>query len=357
MERSLLYFDFIKSILNGVEQLPESYKNIDWKSFYQFCSQQSVLGIVFDGIKQYDEELKGLIDKRLLFNWYGDSERIKELNKLVNKRTIELTHLMADAGFHSCILKGQGNTLMYPNPYARIPGDIDSWIDADREQIENYVRSQYPNVANTEQDIQFPVFRDVKVELHYKPQLMVRTKYKKRLFEFFEDQKKNQFSNMVTLPACDSDICIPTPEFNVIFQMSHLMAHFFKEGIGLRQFVDYYYVLKSAKTSGDVEKEFDYLGMLKFARGVMWVEKECLGVQEKYLLVEPYEKTGRIILEEIVKGGNFGQHDQRYSARKYGYLARGITDIYRLVRLTPYFPADSLSMIWRKFESRKWKFR
>lgn len=352
-----LYFEILKTFLRLDTKLPEACKSIDWKDFFQFCYRQSIIGVVFDGIKRHENELKGHIDKGVLLKWFAYSGQIAEQNKKLNKRTEELTQLLERDGFKSCILKGQGNTLMYPNPYARTPGDIDAWVDADRKQIEDYVKSQFSKTENSEQDIKFPIFSDVVVELHYKPQLMVRTKYKKRLFEYFDAHKKQQFSHQAYLPGCESKISIPTPEFNVIFQMSHLMAHFYKEGIGLRQFIDYHYVLKNSSCNADIEKVFKYLGMLKFARGVMWVQKECLGLDESYLLVEPDKKAGRPILNEIVNGGNFGKFDDRYSTRGNGYLVRGLTDIYRLIRLTPYFPVDSLAMIWRKFESQKWKFR
>ena len=357
MQKDIIYFDFLKAVLRQDSQLPEACKTLDWSAFFEFCCHQSIVGIVFDGINRFDQQLRGTIDKKLLLNWYGIFEKIKHANKNVNKRTIELTKLLSRSGFDSCILKGQGNALLYPNPYSRMPGDIDAWIDADRKQIEKYVKSQFPKTENSEQDIKFPIFPDVIVELHYKPQLMVRTKYKKRLFEFFESEKERQFSHKVRLPDCESEINTPTTEFNVIFQMSHLMAHFFKEGIGLRQFIDYYYQLKNYTKSGNEEKEFEYLGMLQFARGVLWIEKELLGLDECYVLVEPDEKIGRLILDELLQGGNFGQFDERYSARRYGYLARGLADIFRLLRFVPYFPKDSIGMIWRKFESQHWKFR
>ena len=49
---------------------------------------------------------------------------------------------------------------------------------------------------------------------------------------------------------------IPTVEFNIIFQLTHIYSHLMNEGIGLRQLLDYYYVLcdfykvyqKSSKT-------------------------------------------------------------------------------------------------------------
>ncbi len=352
-----LYFEVLKTLLRHDTQLPEGCKTIDWKDFFQFCYRQSILGVGFDGIMCHENELKDHIDKGLLLKWFAYTEKIAEQNRKVNTRTVELTQLLEKDGFKSCILKGQGNTLMYPNPYARTPGDIDAWIDADRKQIEDYVKSQFTKTENSEQDIKFPIFPDVIVELHYKPQLSIRAKYKKRLIEFFDTHKKQQFSHQVFLPDSESRISIPTPEFNVIFQMSHLMAHFYKEGIGLRQFIDYYYVLKNVPFNSDIKKEFEYLGMLKFARGVMWVQKACLGLDDRYLLVDPDERIGRVILNEIINGGNFGKFDERYTARQYGYMARGITDIYRLIKLAMCFPTDSIAMIWKKFESQKWKFR
>ena len=36
---------------------------------------------------------------------------------------------------------------------------------------------------------------------------------------------------------------MPTTAFNVIYQLTHLYHHFFDEGIGMRQIIDYYYVV------------------------------------------------------------------------------------------------------------------
>ena len=129
--------------------------------------------------------------------------------------------------------------------------------------------------------------------------------------------------------------------------MAHMMEHFLTEGIGLRHFIDYYYVLKAYYNDSldanrmNITNQFVDFGLLKFARGVMWVEKNCLGLEEKYLLVEPNEKTGKLILEEMLEGGNFGQYDERYKARKMGLLLRGVTDSYRLLKLAKTFPIET----------------
>ena len=54
--------------------------------------------------------------------------------------------------------------------------------------------------------------------------------------------KEEQFSHRVMLGE-QGEIAIPTVEFNLIFQLTHIYAHLMNEGIGLRQLLDYYYVL------------------------------------------------------------------------------------------------------------------
>ena len=87
-------------------------------------------------------------------------------------------------------------------------------------------------------------------------------------------------------------------------------------GKAFPSYVIVYYVLKNTTCHVDVERELDYLGMLKFARDVMWIEKECLGLEDNLVLTDTDERDGKVILNEIVKGGNFGKFDERYSARK-----------------------------------------
>ena len=54
--------------------------------------------------------------------------------------------------------------------------------------------------------------------------------------------KEEQFSHRVMLGE-QGEIAIPTVEFNLIFQLTHIFSHLMNEGIGLRQLVDYYFVI------------------------------------------------------------------------------------------------------------------
>ncbi len=243
-----------------------------------------------------------------------------------------------------------------------MPGDIDIWVDADRKEIVDFVKAIDDSAKEREKHISFTVAEDIEVEIHDIPSTLRSPKYNRRLQDFFREYSDEQFSNVVSSDDFATPVCVPTAEFNVVYQLAHIMSHFFVEGIGLRQFIDYAYVLRSAGVKDGswkrgIAERLEHLGMLKFARGVMWVLRECIGLDEELLYIETDERIGRLIRTEIINGGNFGYHDARYPFRKSGYVARGLTDIYRLLKLVPYFPNDALWKILRKFENQKWKLK
>ncbi|MFQ9100152.1 MAG: nucleotidyltransferase family protein [Segatella copri] len=81
--------------------------------------------------KEYPKELKrNPIRRELLMTWMGKAQQIRRQNMKVNAVAGKLFSMLREDGLRCCILKGQGNALMYPNPYSRTPGDIDVWIDA-----------------------------------------------------------------------------------------------------------------------------------------------------------------------------------------------------------------------------------
>lgn len=358
MIESERYFLFLKDTLRRDGVFDRAWQGIDWQVFFHFCEVQAILGVAFDGMLQLEEALKNKIGLNNLYEWIAVSEQIKQQNILLNRRAVEVTKMFQDAGFRSCILKGQGNALMYPNPLSRTAGDIDIWIDADRKNIRNYVKSLCKDAVDGDMHISFPIFDDAVVEVHYKPSYTVNPLYEKRLQKYFMEISDAQFSNEVRLPSTEGTICVPTPEFNLVHQLSHIMGHFFVEGIGLRQFIDFYYVLRNQRNAHkDYGGILNRLGLLRFGRGVMWIEKYCLGLDDEYIVIEPDERIGMLILEEVQNGGNFGHHDNRYSIRHNGYLARGIIDGYRLVKLIPYFPVDSLWKLGKKIANQSWKLK
>ena len=350
-----LFYELVQVGLACREHLSRTPSSEEWLSLFILAQRQTVVGIVFLALKKLDNQgVKPPLD--LLYEWIGISEHIKAQNKLVNRRCIEISRLFVESGFRNCILKGQGNSLMYDEPLYRQSGDIDIWVEGDRRDVKSFVVSHCESTQDGDMHIDFPVFDDVHVEVHYKPRYDVRPKYEKRLQSWISEQADAQFSHKVMLDK--EEICVPKAEFNVVMQMSHMMGHFFTEGIGLRQIIDYYYVLHQEAVVGkqlELRVILNFLGLDKFAAGVMWVLHDILGMNRKYLLCEPNEQVGKLVLKEIEEGGNFGQFDQRYGLRKFGTIGRGISDFYRLLTLIPYFPSLALWKMWDKIKGQRWK--
>ena len=118
---------FLKYCLGNNENMSEVLIKLNWLNLYSFASRQTVLGICFDGIERlgndYSEELKkNPIAKDLLMTWMGVSQQIRRQNMKVNVVASKLYSMLREDGLRCCILKGQGNALMYPNAYSRNPG-------------------------------------------------------------------------------------------------------------------------------------------------------------------------------------------------------------------------------------------
>ena len=407
---------------------------MNWQALYSFASKQALLGLCFDGIErlgeEYPEELRlNPIGRELLMTWMGKAQQIRRQNMKVNVVASKLYSMLREDGLRCCILKGQGNALMYSNAYSRNPGDIDVWVNASREQITEYAKTHF-EIGN---DIRFQHLETsmdgVPVELHFFPCTMNNPIYHARLQKWFKRNADLQCSNVVSLPDGIGEIAIPTTAFNVIYQLTHLYHHFFDGGIGMRQIIDYFFVMDdfwkvkesfsqpsrpslpkegstafpkplSPQGTGDVtalrcseplrykdggaskpspgcagwdrlgmegdssatscssttvassssavsleviQRDLKHLGLWKFARAVMFVLHEVLGLAEDKMIAPMDEKRGKLLLSEILNGGNFGKHFTKYGHfTQQGMAKKYFLKIWRNMHFVRYYPAEAL---------------
>ena len=236
-----IFFDFLRFCIGSAKEIPGSLKEVDWKELYAIAKKQCLVGVLFDGIKKLPAEYVGM-EKELLLQWMAESQMLEKANVRLNDAAIQVSEWFRKKGFRTCILKGQGNALMYPNPYSRTPGDIDIWVEGGDKRVISFVRSISPHEKACYHHIEFPSYKGVEVEVHYRPSFLLCFWHNRKLQKYYERVKEEQFSHRVMLGE-QGEIAIPTVEFNLIFQLTHIYAHLMNEGIGLRQLVDYYYVL------------------------------------------------------------------------------------------------------------------
>lgn len=359
-EVSLKYISFLKSVLKKKSLLPIQFEKQEWEGLYSFAQMQTIEGILFKGVQSYYDETKISIPSEVILPWIAQVEIIKQRNLLLNKRCVDTVSFFSNLGFRSCILKGQGNALMYPDPELRVSGDIDIWVEGDRKSIKEAVFNKVGKTFEVSHHIALPLYDDVDIEVHFTPSELCNPFNNKKLQEYYRIHQDAQMGNYSHLTDRTVPVSLPTNLFNAIFQLSHIMYHFFIEGVGLRHLIDYFYLLSkgfSDKEKNEYEQIVKKLGMLNFSRAVMWVEKEVLGLDEQYLLMSPYEKGGRLLFEEIIATGNMGHYDKRYIFRKHGLIARGLTDAYRDLRLSRVFPSEGLWKPFQKIINQQWKVR
>ena len=433
MTQSSANLSFLRYCLGGKADLSIVVAKIDWRQLYSFATKQTIIGICFAGIerlgKEYPNELKqNPIERELLMTWMGKAQQIRRQNMKVNSVASKLFSMLRKDGLRCCILKGQGNAGMYQNPYSRTPGDVDVWVNANRKIIMDYASKKFELGDDIRLQHVETAMAGVPVELHFFPCSMNNPIYNTRLQKWFKRNADLQCSNVVSLPDGIGKIAIPTTAFNVIYQLCHLYHHFFDEGIGMRQIIDYFLVVnnfsknvflnndlsnpsvslsKGSSTShpsplsseerdvtalrcseplrskdggaskpspncagwdrlaieGDnsagsttvvtfsastalvvVQRELKHLGLWKFAGAVMYVLHEALGLPEEKMIAPMDEKRGKLLLAEILNGGNFGKHFTKYGHfTQQGMAKKYFLKIWRNMHFVRYYPAEALS--------------
>ena len=339
-----IFFDFLQFSIGTEAGIPTSVKDADWKVLYVIAKKQALIGVLFHGIKQLPKELAP--DADLLFKWMGIAQKIRQQNIRLFIDSAKVSNNFKQLGFRNCVLKGQGNALLYPDLYMRTPGDIDIYLHGGRKRIMEYVDKVCPNQVMRYHHVDFPMMK-TPIEVHFTPSYMFFHIHNRRMQKWFKEVMDLQCSNVVTLPDGYGEITVPTMNFNVIYILSHLYRHVFTEGIGLRQLLDYYYVLINDELlviRDTLHRELKYLGLWKFAGAVMYVLHETLGLPEEKMIAPVDVNEGRFLLAEIMQGGNFGQYDTRLGSKEdEGKLHRYLRMSLRNLRFVKHYPTEALS--------------
>ena len=314
----------------------------EWEPVYTMAAEQSLLGVIYDGLQRLSGQVQ--LPEEILYEWFLLNEQIVEANRVADESVVKISKYFIKRGYDCCLLKGQGNALLYPRPSARMSGDIDIWLTGSLRSIISMAREAMPEVQPMYHHVEFAPINGIDVEVHYRPSFMYNPIHNRRLQRWFQQMAPEQCSRMVALPGSAGSVSVPTIGFNRIFQLAHIANHVTHEGIGLRQLLDYYYLLKQGFTEDerrDDEKLLRRFGLYPMARAVMYVLWQCFGMKQEQLLVSPDEWRGCFLLKEILLAGNFGHFDQRLKDNKTR-LSKNVQRLRRDLRFMRYFPSECL---------------
>lgn len=343
----------------GSEPMNEVHLNASsWAECFYQAKKQSLVGVLFPIAQRfmYDEEGKRI--NPLFSQWLAATLQTSERNKFMNKKAGELTDIFRSWGYRSCVLKGQGVATLYPSPELRQSGDIDLWVEGRQKDIVSCLRENMIRIDNIDYvHSSVGILRDTAVEIHFRPSWMYNPLTNWRLQRFFKRNADSQFTNNNT----ELKFAYPTIAFNLVYSLIHINRHIFEEGIGLRQLMDYFYFLKHSTSEERIVafEELKRLNLMKFTGAIMYILQEVFAIEQDYMLCTPNIKEGEFLLEEIMRGGNFGRFDSRNQEQYVNNrLKRGFYNTKRNLRYLKHYPSEVIWIVpwklwhwcWRKWE-------
>lgn len=371
-----IFFELIRVAIGTQSCLTRKPSASEWKKLYGMAKKQSLVGVCFAGVQRLrkaDEANGSHITENLpemgYVKWMGMAAKIQRSNEKVNRQCVQLTNKFRLDGFDVVVLKGQSCARRYQVRDERLEvidlsllrqsGDIDVWLTGSREKIKKYITEKYEVGEVIYNHAHVSVFEDTEVEVHFTPSWLYSPARNRNLQEWFCGFKDHKRADAIRFDFIEQEgFKSPSVEFDLVYLMLHAYRHLLHEGLGLRQVMDYFFVLtleeEVREKRSEVRETLRALGLLPFAGALLWViNKVFIGHDSNYtalttnLEINPNEKRGRQLLAEIERGGNMGRGDDRTgnSTSRMGYFWEHMSRQWSFMRD---YPSEVLwSPVWK----------
>lgn len=354
-----LFFELLQITLGNRNTLSQSLSAKEWEYLYHEAERQAVTGILLHGMDRLPAEQRP--SQMILLQWIGEGQMIEQRNRVMDERCVDLLKKLDTHGLSGSILKGQGIANLYDKElkWLRQSGDIDVYVDSGLKKSLAFAKSfGHQDIDWDYKHLHLNVWNDTEVEMHYRVEVLLNLVKNRKLQRWFYEHQDAIHGSRFKIQG--GEIVTPTFEFNVFYILLHIYRHFLYEGVGLRQIVDYYFVLSTVQGSKLKVQEYvdavSEFGMEKFAKGLMWVMRETLGMPSEWMLWEPDQKEGEYILKQVMVGGNFGHHDKRLK-HGGGKISAVKAVLTHNLHLLTHYPSDviwaPIWIVWHKM----WKIK
>lgn len=354
------FFELLRIAIGRQDRFRQNPTEDSWEQMLLQANRQAVTGPLYMALGRLPAEQRP--PRTVILNWHACTEKIRHDNRKANRDAAWACECFRKAGFRNVLLKGQGNATLYPDPLLRHPGDVDVWLKGSRSRIIGYVRSFFPDIKMQWIEMEFPIKKGCCIEVHTMPSFMSNPFDNRRLARYFREHAEETFNNHITIyierGGGEGSVNIPTTQVNMLFQLTHIYRHIFNCGIGMRQIMDYYYLLNSANASSYTEEtyaEVKKLHMTRFCSALMWIMHEVFGMDESSLIGPVNTEEGRFLLDEIMTAGNFGHHDPRINRTRHGKWANFKMMTLRNLRFLRRYPREVIWNPWYRICQYLWR--
>ena len=329
----------------------EPYGEIDFKYILNLVEEQSVVGLIAAGI---EHAVDGRPAKKDVLQLIGRTVQLEQRNQAMNYFIGVLVEKMREAGIYALLVKGQGVAQCYERPLWRACGDIDLFLSDD-----NYEKAKAfltPLAASVEEEYVREKHMGMSidswvVELHGRLYSGLSSRIEKELDNVYRDsfhQGDVRFWDNNGVQVFQLSV-----ENDAFYVFTHILQHFFKEGVGLRQICDWCRLLwkhRESLNTTKLESRVKRAGLLSEWKAFAAYAVEWLGMpadaMPMYDSSDKWIKKTNNINRFILSVGNMGHNRDMSHFSKYPYLIRKCVSMGRrtsdLINHARIFPLDSL---------------
>lgn len=352
----LAFFELVRAGLWAKEARLSQFNNINYANILQLAEEQSVVGLVTAGLEHIDvrgqkEDVRCRPSQDMMLQFVGETLQIEQQNKDMNAYLARLIERLRKEDVYAVLVKGQGTAQCYEKPLWRSSGDIDLLLsDTNYEKAKQTLMPLAVSV-----DKEYTSFKHLGmtmeggfvVELHG----TMHSRLSKRVDNVVDIAQRDIFfgGNVRSWQNGSTTVFLPAPNHDVIFVFTHILHHYYIEGIGLRQISDWcrlLYTYKESLNHGLLESRIKKAGLMSEWKAFAALAVNWLGMPaESMPLYSPEKKWSRKaerIVEFVLECGNFG-HNRQAAAGKISSAWYKMQDF---ARHSCVFPRDSVKFFF-----------
>lgn len=342
------FLKFVEAGLWEKEVNLSSCGEVDFGEIYRLAQEQAVVGLMAAGL----EHVKDVrVPQALALTIAGEVLQLEQRNRAMNEFVARLIGDLRNADVYTLLVKGQGIAQCYERPLWRACGDVDLLLSKENYEKAKAFLPKMASKVEEEEKKKLHLGMTIDgwiVELHG----TLFTEFSRKLNKVIAEVQASIFNGgeVRSWANGNTTVFLPSPDNDVVLMFSHMLEHFFIEGVGLRQVCDWCRLLWTYRESLDkglLEERLREAGIMREWKAFASLAVDTLGMPEEAMPFydSRFRVQGSRILKLVLEAGNFGHNKDLSYRTRYKGVRYKIVSLWRrffdFARFTFIFPLDA----------------
>lgn len=372
-----LFLRLIRIALGNAERMEASLSADEWEALINMAVKQGMVGVAFSGVEKLPKGQMPPLE--VIMDWSAAVDYMEKENIHLNNVNVKVCEMFERDGKRACIIKGASLGALYPEPLRRSPGDVDVWMAGGHDAVSEYMRGKFSHVDESNTHHVEVVVNGISVEVHFLPAELHSIRHIRYLKSYYEKVEAMPWDCHVELDIEQPNknlrvakngrkgrIVVPQLHVSLVIAIVHLFHHWAFEGIGMKQVLDCYWLLKqvdkadaaqngadpAASKSADAIRSdamrlFRKVGIGKFVAALMYVLQQ-IGMDEALMICPPNAKYGKRLLNDILETGIISAEEVADGIGGHeSIMHKFFRRFQRVMRMMPVAPSELPWMLTR----------